>query len=587
MIPVDDSLLPTTMSIVFQHINISSIPHESYPDWCSDDSHPGRFTVSALDILAHRLTHGLLDKSSMRALSKRNLHKLGPLIPFLRHRMERGRQSPGEWKLQEGLHNSMTLMFDVFFREEEFKSTLLSSFPEIWEELTQIWVLEQHMRPIFSAAMLLAAILDDIDDWDDTLLIVWVFIFPFLPSGDESQPSTFLLSTMLTILDIRRPGISDLYSLDAYITLMQQIAKVSCRIADALCSAGSVTIISHIARRFSSHKALSEPDSSRADLNSRIFISCLKYLLECIEFGGHKQVTDALDNQIILSMMKHRSSQPRLHHEWKEETYERILLEMEPYLLYPSILHLAAKSLRSVNKLQLTNSPSNLEITDSSSLIDPFTRFRSLVEAAKVSKLKISKTTSSNWAHCHNENHPHSDSESSKLRACSACVRVFYCSEQCQAEDWPCHRRRCRRPQRPWEEISRPDLTFVIQRMNLDTRLARADNPLQPSSFARIPKSTPEDSSCYWITAKPQRRYPFSQRKCSGIPNTTIRIRRRTYSRRNSSKLMRGWDTLFCGWLTAMDASGETSISITFRMGGNACVALVFRSHRVLLLSLS
>ncbi|KAJ7578300.1 hypothetical protein C8J56DRAFT_969660 [Mycena floridula] len=480
-------LLLTVIPIVFDHINISNIPCQSYPEWPVDDRHPGHLTVSALNILAHYIaTHGLLSIASMHSLTKANIQNLGPFIPFLCRRLEGGRQSSGEWGLQETLLNSITRIFVELCKDSDLESILLASFPEMYNEITRIWVLEEDMKPPLTAANILAVMVHGLGGQKASLKTK-DHILPFLPSP-ESQTSAFLLRRILSIFDAT-PTDPEMYSLGGYFEILVYVS-LSGPVAEALWEAGSVTLACHILRWLASRKFLSKivPSSHRADLASMVFPSCLQYII--MNTRGQSQVAECLDNQILVSMMKRRSVlHSGLDAEIKDRVYGRMLVQIEPYLLYPSILHLVVKSSRSMKKLGLDNSASDDQA---------WNRFNSLVEAATRSKHEIFKTPY-DWASCHNNEHLDCDSPRPKLRVCSGCTTVFYCSQRCQSDDWPSHRSQCqgRPPTSPFSspELSHffgPDLTpldsaYMQRRVNKDIKAARVDS----SAVARFLRQNP------------------------------------------------------------------------------------------------
>ncbi|KAJ7578313.1 hypothetical protein C8J56DRAFT_1112400, partial [Mycena floridula] len=401
--------------------NISTIPVQPYPDSPSPDDHASaRLTVTALDVFAHQMIHDLLADSRMHALSKRNLQKLISCIPFLRQRLQCGRHTNGEWGLQETLLHSVSRIFMHLFKDPEFNSILLSSFPEIFGDLTQIWVLEEDMKPMLTIATVLSAGLGPDDDYhlngvfrSRILTIADKYIHPFLLAC-QPQPSTFILRRIISIFDTSTLTNPDMYSLAALIDLMAFISISDC-MSGAFWELGSVKLVCHMMRRLSSRKILSQRHAFDIHLSSVLFQTCIKYLAVSMALGGLSQVKDCLGSQMLVSMMKRRHFMPSGPIEdIIDDGFAGVLIQIEPYLLYPSILHLASKSTRTIIKFDFHNwTSSHMEFSRA------WTHFTSLLEPATLSKSEL-LALPYDWATCYNTRASDSlddcDPECSKLR---------------------------------------------------------------------------------------------------------------------------------------------------------------------------
>ncbi|KAJ7578299.1 hypothetical protein C8J56DRAFT_1170608 [Mycena floridula] len=328
---------------------------------------------------------------------------------------------------------------------------------------------------------------------------------PFLPSS-KLQIATFALRRIASIFDNRSPTHADLYSLEAAVTFTGYILFSEPGMSEVLWEGGCVALVCHIVRRLSSPKILAQRrsvDLHHSELSGMLFRTCLQFLETSMSIGGHPQIAECLENQLLLSMMKRRPFMTDYHgghgQVMVDMGYPRILSHIEAYLLYPSILHLTSKSITSISKVGLHNWTSPHK-----QFLKEWIRFTSLVDAATISKSEL-LAVPYDWARCHNVDQGHCDPECSKLRVCSACTSVFYCSKKCQAEDWPSHQARCHGRQRSREigiayregpdipretrGISRIGFTYIMRRVRKDIIAAREDRSLAANFLRQNPRA--------------------------------------------------------------------------------------------------
>ncbi|KAJ7592200.1 hypothetical protein C8J56DRAFT_522035 [Mycena floridula] len=499
----DDSLLPRILPILFQHMEFSKIPSIPYPEWPSEDNYPAKLTVSAFKMLAHLFQHQLVVTSaSMRLSVKRNLHRLVPAIPFLLRRLEQGRESNEEWILQESLHRSMTIIFSALSDTDDFRLPLFSSYPSISSDLARIWLLEEDVIvPMYTAGSVMAqALILHLRDLDPIQVarpalipkpIIPYFTFP------PSHIAAFFLRRILFILDEKR--MFDFYYLINCVALMVRFSAVWVDLQTALLEAGSVFVVSHLLRRISARKLVSRCDSlvdsiqtandmghGLRDRHALAFQWCMRYLLVCFRDAGRDSIITALDNQLLLAIIKSRSfSLDAGRSGSPDEEVNMILSFIEPYLFYPGILHRVNKSVRSIKSLHLESLESSSVKGSSEPFWEEWHRFLGSVEVATVARNEILETIG--WKTCANPEHQASYTRN--IRLCTGCAVVFYCSEKCQSDHWQSHSERCsfvrgkgRAPRHVQRNLR--DVNFVTARFEADIISARADES-QRTRFIR------------------------------------------------------------------------------------------------------
>lgn len=86
------------------------------------------------------------------------------------------------------------------------------------------------------------------------------------------------------------------------------------------------------------------------------------------------------------------------------------------------------------------------------------------------------------------------------MQRCSKCQKVYYCSRECQTKDWKSHKASCSavveaKSASVTVKVSSPDLSTMLNTMNLGAQALKNSNPIGTASNAKLGRGPNASSS--------------------------------------------------------------------------------------------
>ncbi|KAJ7589171.1 hypothetical protein C8J56DRAFT_1075577 [Mycena floridula] len=416
------SLFVEALPIVFQHLRIADIPPEPFP-WQEDvnNAHMGRLTVLCLEILRDQLFSESMSRPIALSAVLPHIAKVWPLPAFLLDRLQTARCSVDERKFQHDVHDITVEIFMVLTSDDDVRTKI--SEPGMVTILTQIWMLEVEVASSSqSASMILGyAAMNQpsnvsFPDMEPLLVSEEEFVSFVLNQLDERTDKLQLALLQFLVVLLKHWSLSD-------------PDDVGMRFTEA----GSIQAVCNILRRLSSPKTFArlQNDPGSPIILPHIFQYSTIYLFFCIEMGGPRAAVKAIDHRLILSLVRSRDFLQAEDRDGMMDTdFTDLFRTMERCLVYPEVLQRAAKSVRTVRRLNL-DSPRSDETNTSPVFVEIWSSFTSVVEGRTEYKREWDRGLL-----CHNPSHHEVGSLSNRFCVCSRCFETYYCSRTCQKAHW-------------------------------------------------------------------------------------------------------------------------------------------------------